>query len=259
LHGPWCQHREASVFIFDRNSWSENDLLLTEIIASRAGIELDRQVAQRHNEEAAVSRERSRLTRDLHDGVLQSLTAAALQLNLADGAMDKDRRSRLDLVKQLLATEQRRVREFVDETFSKPGAKKSALLGRDLQRQLEQTARNWNCAASLSVAPSDAEVPEALAAQLSLMLAEAIANAVRHGGASKVDVEMEKADGQLVTSIRDNGKGFADRAIHAPHQEPTSSGIGAASLRERVYALGGSMSVSSSRAGAALMIRVPLP
>ena len=82
--GTICKGR---VFIFDRSNWSENDLLLTEIIASRTGIELDRQVAQKQNEEAAASRERMRLTRDLHDGVLQSLTAAALQLNLADGAL----------------------------------------------------------------------------------------------------------------------------------------------------------------------------
>src|SRR5258707_1373257 len=120
-------------------------------------------------EEAAASRERARLTHDLHDGVLQSLTAAALQLSLADGALDKDRRSRLDLVKQLLATEQRRIREFVDEAFPKSGANKHALLSRDVQRQLEETARYWNCTASISVVPHDAEVPEALAAQLSLM------------------------------------------------------------------------------------------
>jgi signal transduction histidine kinase len=244
--GSVCKGR---VFIFDRSGWSENDLLLAEIIAAHTGIELDRQVAQRQNEEAAASRERARLTRDLHDGVLQSLTAAALQLSLADGALDKDRRSRLDLVKQLLATEQRRIREFVDEAFPKSGAKKYALFS-DVQRQLEETARFWNCTASISVIPHDAEVSEALAAQLSLMLAEAVANAARHGGATNVDVEMEKADGQLVTSIRDNGKGFAGRA---------TPGIAAASLRERVCALGGSMSVSSSPAGTTLVIRVPVP
>src|SRR5215831_44792 len=157
--GAACKGR---VFIFDRDSWSENDLLLTEIIASRAGVELDRQIAQRQNEEAAASRERARLTRDLHDGVLQSLTAAALQLSLADRALDEDRKSRLDLVKRLLAIEQRRVREFVDGEFPKADVKKRALLV-DLQRQLEETARFWNCTASLSVAPHDAEVPEALA------------------------------------------------------------------------------------------------
>ena len=114
------------VFILDRDSWSDDHLLLTEIIAGRTGIELDRQAVQRQKEEAIASQERMRLTRDLHDGVLQSLTAAALQLDLTEQALDHERGSRLDLVKQLLAKEQRRIREFVDETFPKRGAAASA-------------------------------------------------------------------------------------------------------------------------------------
>src|SRR5262249_31277760 len=52
--GTICTGR---VFIFDRSNWNDDDLLLTEIIASRTGTELDRQVSQRRNEEAITSRE----------------------------------------------------------------------------------------------------------------------------------------------------------------------------------------------------------
>ena len=247
------------VFIFNRSNWSDDHLLLTEIIASRTGIELDRRIAQRQNEEAVASRERVRLTRDLHDGVLQSLTAAGLQLNLAEEGANRHGRSRLDLVRRLLAKEQRRIREFVDEIFPKPGAEKSTILGHDLRRQLEETAQFWNCRASLLVAPPDAKVPEALAAQLSLMLCEAVANAVRHGEASNIDVVMEKAEGDLVINVRDDGKGFSHQSTQEPHQEPVMAGIGIASLRERVDALGGSLTVSNCPTGAELAIRFPVP
>ena len=249
------------VFILDRDSWSDDHLLLTEIIAARTGIELDRQAVQRQNEEAIASQERMRLTRDLHDGVLQSLTAAALQLNLTEQALDHERGSRLNLVKQLLAKEQRRIREFVDETFPKRGAKKVMILGRDLRHQLEETGHYWNCTTSLSVAPPDVRVPQALAVQLSLMLSEAVANAVRHGGASNVDVVMAKAEGHLIINVRDNGKGFNGQPIQdAPQeQEPIMAGIGASSLRERVCTLGGSLTVSSHPTGAELAIRLPVP
>ena len=120
--GTICTGR---VFILDRSNWNDDDLLLTEIIASRTGIELDRQVARRRNEEAIASRERMRLTRDLHDGVLQSLTAAALQLNLAGQAPDQDRRSRLDLVTQLLAKEQRRSENLLMKFFPSPARKRT--------------------------------------------------------------------------------------------------------------------------------------
>ena len=247
------------VFILDRDSWSDDHLLLTEIIAARTGIELDRQAVQRQKEEAIASQERMRLTRDLHDGVLQSLTAAALQLNLTEQASDQERRSRLDLVKQLLAKEQRRIREFVDETFPKRGAEKVTILGHDLRHQLEETGQYWNCTTSLSVAPPDVQVPHALAVQLSLLLSEAVANAVRHGGASNVDVVMAKAEGQLVISVRDNGKGFNGQRTEEAPQEPVVADIGVTSLRERVCALGGSLTVSSYPTGAELAIRLPVP
>jgi signal transduction histidine kinase len=252
--GAICTGR---VFILDRDTWSDDHLLLTEIISARTGIELDRIAIQRQNEEAVAARERTRLTRDLHDGVLQSLTAGALQLNLAEKALEQDRRSRLELVKQLLAKEQRRIREFVDEVFPKPGAEKGAILGRDLRQQVEETARFWNCTASLSVAPADAKVPQALAVQLSLMLSEAVANAARHGGASNIDVVMEKSEGNLVINVRDNGKGFDGRPSQDPYQQPVD--IGVASLRERVRGLGGSLTVSTRPTGSELAIRFPVP
>jgi signal transduction histidine kinase len=254
--GTICAGR---VFILDRSNWNDDDLLLTEIIASRTGTELDRQVAQRRNEEAIASRERMRLTRDVHDGVLQSLTAASLQLNLADQTPDKDRKSRLELVRRLLAKEQRRIREFVDEIFPKPTAENYAILGRDLQRQLQETAQYWNCTASLSVIPPDTTVPRPLAGQLALMLAEAVANAVRHGGASNIEIVMEKAQGSLVINVRDNGKGFSGQPTEEARRELLMADTGAASVRERVCALGGSFTVSSSPAGVELTIRLPVP
>jgi signal transduction histidine kinase len=247
------------VFLLDRSDWNDDDLVLTEIVAGRIGVELDRQVAQRQNEAIIASQERTRLTRDLHDGVLQSLTAAALQLNLANTAPEQDRQSRIDTVKQLLAKEQRRIREFVDAIFPKRSVEKYATLGRDLLRQLEEAAQCWNCKASLSVTPADAKVPSPLAGELSLMMSEAVANAARHGGASYVDVVIEKEDRSLALKIRDNGKGFNGQPTQAAHQEFAMRDIGVSSVHDRVRALGGSLAVSSSPAGAELTIRLPVP
>jgi signal transduction histidine kinase len=187
------------------------------------------------------------------------LTAAALQLNLADQAPDKDRKSRLDLVKRLLASEQRRIREFVDKVYAKPVVEKYSTLGSDLEQQLEETAQYWNCKTSLSVVPPDTSVSNALANELALLLAEAVANAVRHGGASNIDVKIEKGKGSLVINVRDNGKGFNSEPIEETRRELVVAGTGAASVRERVCALGGSLTVSSSPTGAELAIRLPVP
>ena len=214
-------------------------------MAYRTGIRLDLLTLRRQNELASVLRERIRLTRDLHDGILQSLTAASLQLGLTEKTSDL---ARLEMVKQLLTKEQRRIREFVDVTCGKRASDKHA--ARDLQQVVQDSGRYWNCATSFFLTPDDAQVPQTLASQLSLMLAEAIANAARHGAASKVDVALTKTNGYLDIKIKDNGKGFAEGPISYEHAKPTS-------ICERVRALGGSVNILNSLTGAELAIRVP--
>ena len=252
--GTTCSGR---VFILDRGNWSDDHVLLVEIVASRVGMEVERQLLQLRSEQTALAQERVRLTRDLHDGILQSLTAAALQLKLSTDAPGQSL-SRLDTVKQLLEAEQRRIRSFVNDTLPKTALGNEIVLSRDLQHLLVESGRHWDCATSLTVEPHDARVPGALGIQISLMLAEAVANAVRHGGASKVDVRIERKGNLLRINIRDNGRGFDQDSARFDHEELVVSGKGPASLRERVGELGGSLAIATSPAGAELTIQVPV-
>jgi signal transduction histidine kinase len=254
--GILCRGR---VFILDRDNWGDFLLLLIKFVASRIGMELDRQILQRQTEEAAAAQERIRLTRDLHDGILQSLTAARFQLKLlTDGQRDEDARSRLDTIKQLLNNEQIRIRDFVRQTLPKSDAGTELVLSRDLRRVVSELAELWECTTSLSVDPQDASVPAKLGAHLSLMLAEAISNAVRHGGASMVRVGIRKTSEYLAMEIQDDGHGMAGPACKYDHKEPADAALGPVSLRGRVFELGGSLDVRSSPQGTELQIRMPL-
>jgi len=254
--GILCRGR---VFILDRGSWGDFLLLLIKFVASRVGMELDRHILQRQTEEAAAARERIRLTRDLHDGILQSLTAARFQLKLlSDGQHDEDAQSRLNTIKQLLNNEQIRIRDFVRQTLPKSDAGTELVLSRDLRRVVSELGELWECKTSFSVDPQDASVPAKLGAHLSLMLAEAISNAVRHGGASTVRVGMRKTNGHLAIEIQDNGHGITGPACKYDNKEPADAASGPVSLRGRVVELGGSLDVRSSPLGTELQIRMPL-
>jgi signal transduction histidine kinase len=254
--GTLCRGR---VFILDRGSWGDFLLLLIKFVASRIGMELDRQILQRQTEEAAAARERIRLTRDLHDGILQSLTAARFQLKLlTDGQRDEDAQSRLDTIKQLLNNEQIRIRDFVRQTLPKSDAGTELVLSRDLRRVVSELGELWECTTSFSVDPQDASVPAKLGAHLSLMLAEAISNAVRHGRASTIRVGMRKTNEHLAIEIQDNGHGITGSDCRYDHKEPADPGLGPVSLRGRVVELGGSLDIRSSLLGTELQIRVPL-
>jgi signal transduction histidine kinase len=254
--GILCRGR---VFILDRGSWGDFLLLLIKFVASRVGMELDRQILQRQTEEAAAARERIRLTRDLHDGILQSLTAARFQLKLlSDGQRDEDAQSRLNTIKQLLNNEQIRIRDFVRQTLPKSDAGTELVLSRDLQRIISELGELWECTTSFSVDPQDASIPAKLGAHLSLMLAEAISNAVRHGRASTVQIGMRKTNEHLAIEIQDNGHGITGADGKYDGKEPADAVLGPVSLRGRVVELGGSLDIRSSPRGTELHIRVPL-
>ena len=236
------------VFVLDCSGESDDHLILTNFMACRIGRRLDRLALQRQAEVAIATREKMRLTQDLHDGVLQTLTAAALQLDLADKSHDSV--SRLAVVKQLVAKEQRRIRKFIDQTNSKSIASLDVFDTNDLQQVVEDAGRYWNCTTSFSIVPENATIAEALATELSFMLAEAVANAARHGGASRIDVAIERANEHFCIKVRDNGKGYGFPVRHE-HEKP-------ASIRKRVSALRGSLSVTTFPNGTELTIQVPL-
>ena len=178
----------------------------------------------------------------------KAVTAAALQLDLVDKSHDSA--SRLALVKQLVAKEQRRIRKFIDQTYAKSMPSLEVVHTNELQKVVEEAGRYWNCTTSFSVAPESATIAEALATELSFMLAEAVANAARHGGASRIDVAIERANEHFCIKVRDNGRGYGYPVRHE-HEKP-------ASIRKRVSALGGSLSVTTFPNETELTIQVPL-
>jgi signal transduction histidine kinase len=253
--GSACRGR---VFVLDRDSWSDFQLHMIEIIASRLANALDRQFMQTEARSAAAERERTRLTRDLHDGLLQSLTAAGLQIKLLADSEEGERRTRLEVVRQLLNGEQRRIRDFVRKTPSRAQQSADVPLALSLREVLSETARHWNCATALTVDPPEATAPATLCVHLSLMLAEAVANAVRHGQASSVRVAIRRGHKNITVEVHDDGLGFKGATFSHNDEDLVAAGIGPFSLHERVRELGGLLGVKSSPAGVDLQIQLPL-
>ena len=244
---------KGRLFLLGNIRPSDDHLLITRIVADRVGAEIDRQIFLERAAESAAMRERSSIMRDLHDGLLQNLTAARAQLELlpADGEQAK---AQLQTTRELLRLEQRRVREFVDQTHA---ADNEAVALETLRPHADETARFWGCTLSLSIDPEEATIPRKTVNQLALILAESVANAVRHGQANAMQVIVSCNDRRLEFTIRDDGRGFPDRVATDQPVQILDAQL-PRSLSARALELGGRLYAWTSTSGSLIRLELPL-
>lgn len=203
--------------------------------------------------------ERLQLAQNLHDGLLQALTA--IRLTLAQGTSDRDRAQNACFeAGRVLAQEQQRVREFVSETRDR-NASRSSHQGQvssvDLNAVFRQLEKLWGCEIQSKVYPTHAAITPDVVQALTRLFSEAVANAVFHGEASKVHIEIKVLEREIAVRIRDNGKGLPNQEGEFTHIQLRSSNIGPRSIRDRIEALGGQLRLASSGHGLSLDFNVP--
>jgi signal transduction histidine kinase len=253
---PVCRGR---VFILDREVNDENDLLIAELVATRIGIDLEHYWLRSEIEEAAASRERERLARDLHDGVLQGLAAANIHLSLSADRAERNVAEKLTQTRELLSAEQQRIRTFVENSraYSKALAEQIDLAP-DVHRMLNHLGQIWGCKIHVAINPPDIRASGETARNVRHFLAEAASNAVRHGRASQIEVSVEAVSGLLHLTIMDNGTGF--QGLHGSYsgEQLSAQNIGPYSLRTRAKDMGGILALQTSPSGTVLRVEVPL-
>jgi len=130
-------------------------------------------------------------------------------------------------------------------------------LSADMERELNAIQRQWGCDVVLSVSPKGATVSQDLGHQLEFILAEASANAVRHGQASRIDVAIETIPDRIRLRISDNGHGLEAKTRAYSQNDMSDLNIGPQSLRKRIAELNGSFSLLSSPQGVELHVELP--
>src|SRR5690606_21292576 len=121
----------------------------------------------------------------------------------------------------------------------------------------ERLSRYWTIEVAAEVRPGDLSVADSVSYDLGRIVREAVANAVRHGGARRVQVTAMEKDGRLAVQIDDNGRGFAFEG-KADAEDLARAGAAPRSLRERVRAMDGRLELRSSTRGASVLIDLPL-
>lgn len=236
----------GTVLIADPHSRPEDTVTLCEIIAARTGSELERINLVTQHADNVRAEERHRLAQDLHDSVLQDLTATSLKLHTM-GTSLQAAAPQLREVEELITEQQRRIRRFVEDHRDNE-ADMPIDLAEELRGQAELLQRKWGVAVRFDWEGEPVEVQRSLVDGLVQLSSEATSNAVRHGSASSVRMLGRLGADALQLRIVDNGSGLP----------PDADKDGSVSLRARVLQLGGSMRVANLASGLEVAMDIPI-
>jgi len=196
----------------------------------------------------AITEERSRLSREMHDGVSQVLgiirwKSDLLQQKITNGNISQAL-VEMDEIRGLVEEANQETRELIDELRSN----KQGFVPTLAQYTTEFT-QTYGMRCELHVADGQVSLPLLAELELLRIAREALSNASKHSAASVVEVTFESRQDTIEMTIRDNGHGFDRRVI--------STGHGLNVMEERARSIGGKLAINT-RPGGGTEIKVKL-
>jgi signal transduction histidine kinase len=216
---------------------------------------LEREVAERARLEREViescAREQRRIAYDLHDGVGQQLVGIALSAKLLEEQLRADRPFEAGKASAIVRLANEAARQARLTARSLEGADGVG----DLKTALESLAVNISesCRVRSTVKANGASRPVSapVAAQLYRIAQEAVRNAVEHGAAREVLIELKFGHRDMLLTVHDDGEGF--------NTKTNGHGMGLRIMRYRAQCIGGSCEVQTGPGkGTTVCCRVPL-
>jgi PAS domain S-box-containing protein len=244
------------VNVLEGRRFSEIGVTAVADFARHAALAIEYEHARENLKRLAVLEDRARISRELHDGVIQSLFGAGMMLEAISGTEDVSPPTRDGIA---------RVATMIDNTMVDVRSyifdlRPSALTGRNLDQGLRLLAEDFEEATSI---PCSVEIDagvlvelEGAAPQLIQIAREALSNVARHARPKHCWLELRRADNEVLVEIRDDGRGFR------PAQ--ATAGNGLKNLRRRAAEIGASvefispMSPSPQSGGSVVRVHTPL-
>jgi signal transduction histidine kinase len=237
----------GAVYVTDKKGgrgaqFDDEDQRLIEALAAHAAIAIEKARLYERSRELSTVEERKRLARELHDSVTQTLFSIGLTAEAAAALVERDpRRARaeLDYLGELARSAMEEMRSLIFEL--RPAELEAEGLAVALRKHVEVLQRLHGQEIELLLpAESPRRLPAAVEKGLFRIAQEALANALRHSGANRVELALELSDGRVGLRVSDDGRGFdADEA------RTRSRRLGLTSMHERAEALGGTLEIES--------------
>jgi two-component system NarL family sensor kinase len=255
----YARGRPLGVLNVASPSWQElppGELRLLYTVGDLLSIAVERARLFARGAELGALEERNRLAREIHDTLAQALAGIALKLEAADALLEGEGPPPAG-AREALAHALGLARRSLDEARrSVLDLRPAPLDGRGLAAALRELAAEAAGGAGLQVRVQiegdDALLPPRVTLGLYRVAQEAVANALRHARASRLELRLAVAEGGASLAVSDDGRGFSP-------EEPAAGHFGLVGAGERARLLGGELRVESAPgAGTRLTVEVPL-
>jgi signal transduction histidine kinase len=233
----------------DGQPFTEDDERMISLLAANAAIAIENARLSDQLRKLAVIEERDRISMELHDGIIQSIYAIGIKLELTRLTIHS-----VELEKQIKAVNEdlNRVIEDLRRYIRnlRAGVEFSVSLREQLEEILERFRQVSPARIVMDVSRSFTQLTEARLHALIQITREALSNIVRHSNATEVYLDLHETATHINLVISDNGNGFDVEAV--------SPGIGLHNIRQRTKHLGGTVEIVS-QPGRGATITVSLP
>jgi len=198
----------------------------------------------------AQEQERTRIAGELHDGVIQQISALSLVLGTAKRQPEADAKKTIADVQRKLIEVGTEVRQLSHGLH--PPILQEAGLPQALHAYCEEFRRTSGIPVSCEADDDARELSRGTALALFRILQEALGNAAKHAHATRITVRLTRSADTVSLAVSDDGAGFA------PSRLGTSGGLGLIMMRERATQLNGTFDFESAP-GRGTIIRVVIP
>ena len=234
----------------DGQPFSENDERMVTLLAGHAAIAIENARLSDQLRKLAIVEERDRIAMELHDGIIQTIYAIGLRLEMARTTqavapeIDRQIRSTTQELNQVIEDLRRYIQDL------KVGVDYSL----DLQQQMREIAERFRSVSSarfvMDVARGFTHLTQERLHAIAQVTRETLSNIVRHADATEVYVDLHETASEIILDISDNGQGFDMAAV--------SQGRGLQNMRRRAELLGGTLDIRSEAGrGTTLTLKLP--
>jgi signal transduction histidine kinase len=237
--------------------FTESDEETLERFAVQAAIAIDNAHLHRQVADLAVAQERLRIAHEMHDGIAQVLGYVNTKVQAATEYIRREKTEEgLAQLRELTNAAREAygdVREAIVDLRTLPGP------ARPLEKVLREYADRWMEQTGISVrlvVQGELSIPPGIELQLVRIIQESLTNVRKHAKAATATIDIRRANGALLLTVKDDGVGFAQDS----RTRSVFPRFGLTTMRERAESVGGIFSVASTPgAGTTVTVEVPIP